>query len=98
MRNDIHDRGGTRERTESHRVRHDWSGRRELTTSIVMAVAEASGEDPLSLPVLRDVIDPDGLNDLFVRAETAPSVDVRFDYAGYEVVVSADGRISVFER
>lgn len=65
------------------------------TVTIVEAVAEANGVDPLELDVrLHDVIDADALARLFEPRRTtvgSPPVDVTFSMAGCDVSVSNDG-------
>lgn len=71
----------------------------ELCLTVVNAVADAKGIDPMDLEEsLHDVIDPDALEDLFEPRYTgAPRQDVRvsFSMAGLSVVVNADRRVVV---
>lgn len=69
----------------------------EATTpseSVIKAVAEAEGCDPLDSPPLYEVLDPDALDALF---RGCGSCRVGFEYAGYEVVVRSNGRVVVRE-
>ncbi len=63
-----------------------------VTVSIVRAVAEAEGVSPAELPMLSDVVDPEGLDALFSNLGPIGESSVRFsfDYCGYTVVLSAD--------
>lgn len=70
--------------------------------SVVHAVSEATGTDPLQMPQLGDVIDPDALDDLLrggLRStdDSSPLTDgcVTFRFNGCDVVVHADGRTVV---
>lgn len=63
--------------------------------AVVSAVAEASGSDPLDLPPLADVIDPDALNTLFASRSGASEAKIRIQYAGYEVIVEGEGAVHV---
>lgn len=54
-------------------------------TAVIEAVAEATESDPLDLPPLYESVDSDALNTLFNGSET--SVQVVFQYAGFEVVI-----------
>ena len=68
--------------------------------AVVIAASEASGDDPEELEPLYTVIDPDSLNSLFARTQTAQSRGtgrVGFEYHGYWVVVEANGRGYLFE-
>ena len=68
-----------------------------VSQTVVLAVAEATGEDAMELPPLYDAIDPDALNKLFSGALGAERRDgsVEFAYAGCDVSVRADGRVTV---
>ncbi|WP_276256725.1 HalOD1 output domain-containing protein [Halomontanus rarus] len=61
--------------------------------AVVLAVADASGVDPLELPPLGDTIDPDALNELFMARSESTVAKVTFEYAGYDVTVRGDGEI-----
>ena len=69
--------------------------------SVVSAVSEATGTDPLRMPRLGDVIDPDALNALFL-ADSAWADEsgtgggtVSFRFNDCAVTVHADGRTVV---
>ncbi|KAB1188656.1 MULTISPECIES: HalOD1 output domain-containing protein [Haloferax] len=67
-------------------------------TDVVRAVAEREGVDPTNLePRLYDVINPDALDTLLATATTDAQspIIVRFEYAGYTVVVDSDGTLVV---
>lgn len=65
-----------------------------LTVAVVEQVADRENVDALDLPPLNDVIDPDALDALFERPETA--VDrLTFSYHGYEVTVEGPERVQV---
>jgi hypothetical protein len=69
--------------------------------SVVRAVSEATGTDPLEMRRLGDVIDPDALDALFLagsagaRAAGDDGGTVSFRFDGCEVAVHADGRTVV---
>lgn len=69
------------------------SGR--ITETVVAAVAEAKGVDPLELEPLYDAVDPDGLNRLFRPVVGSVPTDIRigFSYADCRVVVHGDGEV-----
>ena len=63
-----------------------------LTETIVIAVSDATGVDPLDLDPLYDSVDPDALDRAFEAAEAgeAATTDrLTFAYAGGEVTVRA---------
>lgn len=65
---------------------------------VVEAVADAEDADPLDLPPLFGAIDPDALDSLFssrLGSGASPIGEVSFSYGGYEVTVSADGRVTL---
>lgn len=73
----------------------------DVSRTVVEAVAEAKGIDPLELtPPLYEVIDPDALDQVFAASQTNGRMNgqVTFSYNEYEVTVCGDGYISVKER
>lgn len=68
-----------------------------LTVKIVEAIADRAGVDETDLPPLHDVIDPDALEALFIPASpnANDAAQIRFQYYGYRVTVSADGSVTV---
>lgn len=77
--------------------RYDAAGDRTPAEAIVDAVATAAGVDPLDLPPLYEMVDPDAVDRLFGHpaeaAETEALLSFRFDT--WNVFVRADGRIRV---
>lgn len=73
------------------------NGTEGITTKITETVAEAEGIDPIDLPPLYSVVDPDALEALFQpRTELGdPTARVVFTYNGYEVTVDADGTVDI---
>jgi hypothetical protein len=64
---------------------------------VVEAIAAHLGVDPVELSVpLYEVVDLEALDDVLSSAgDAGASVTVRFVYAGVEVVVDVDGRVSL---
>lgn len=63
----------------------------ELSTTIVLAVAEALDTDPLALsPALFEVVAPDALDDLFDAADENADVALRFSGWGCTITVFDD--------
>lgn len=79
-----------------YKIGNGQSGNDSVSQRVVAAVADARDEDPLELPPLYDVIDPDALDQLFNRevagGRTGPG-RVIFILAGCEVVVHSDGEV-----
>ena len=71
--------------------------RGDVCETVVAAVAEATGVEPLELEPLYTVVDPDALNRLFDPSSPArsPFVEMRFSMAGCDVVVHCDGEVVV---
>lgn len=69
----------------------------QVSETVVTAVAEATGVDPVDLDPLYDVVDPDALDQIFRSTGTSPpnSMEVRFSMAGCHVVVRGDGEVVV---
>lgn len=85
---------------EVYRARHDIDGSEPITVTIIKAVAQATEQDPLELPPLRDAVrlDLDALDDLFVHGpdgRPSPETCLRFQYMGHTVLVHGDGCVSV---
>ncbi|MCU4743428.1 HalOD1 output domain-containing protein [Natronoglomus mannanivorans] len=60
------------------------------TESIVYAVADVSGRDPLELCPLYEVVDPDAVDRLFGRSasrECSTGTKLRFVYEGHEICI-----------
>jgi hypothetical protein len=67
-----------------------------FTESALFAVADHEGVDPTELtPPLAEVVDPDALDRLLGSANPREDVTVEFTYRGHDVVVSADGEVTV---
>lgn len=73
----------------------------ELSAEIVERVAEAEGVEPSELETpLFEVVDPDALEQVFSSMPDGPdrqAGEVRFEYYGYQVTVTAHGDISLTE-
>jgi hypothetical protein len=67
------------------------------TEAVVLAVAEATGVDPLDLDPLYDCVDPDALDALFDSGDGLDDLtgSFEFTYAGCDVTVNADQRVVV---
>lgn len=69
-------------------------GDRSPALAAVAAVAQFTDEDPLSLPPLANVIDPEALDQFVASTEDGK---VQFSYTGVDVEISG-GEIFVAER
>ncbi|WP_224333604.1 HalOD1 output domain-containing protein [Haloprofundus halobius] len=73
----------------------------DLSVTVVDAVAEAAGTDPLEndFSPLYDTVDVDALESALFDPDSNRSRSVRgeliFDYEGFEVAIRTDGRVSV---
>jgi hypothetical protein len=68
-----------------------------ISDTVIDGVSAATDTDPLDLPPLYEVVDPDALDCLFHHdsREQGPSDRVEFVFAGCEVGIHADGRVVV---
>ncbi|WP_164974731.1 HalOD1 output domain-containing protein [Halegenticoccus tardaugens] len=80
--------------TEAHHFSYAEEG--EVSVDVVTAVAEVIGDDPLEMKPLRDVLDPDALDEL-IRSMADTEGTVSFELAGCEVSVRGDGGIVVYD-
>lgn len=73
------------------------AGDESMSETVVDAVADAKGVDPLDLEPLYDAIDPDALDSLFAEAPgaSASPTELRFEMDGCEVVVRGGGTVVV---
>ena len=69
---------------------------RVVTERVVHAVAEARDVDPLELPPLYDVLDPDALNALVTKPTAGDElITVSFTYTDRRITVRNDGVVRV---
>lgn len=68
-----------------------------MSETVVNAVADAKGVDPLDLDPLYDAIDPDALDRLFSTSPgaSASPTELRFEMSGCVVVVREGGTVTV---
>ncbi|WP_232700691.1 HalOD1 output domain-containing protein [Halobacterium wangiae] len=69
-----------------------------MSEGIVVAVASATERDPLALPPLYSVVDPDALDALLATTSARNAtrgITATFEYAGCTVTVEDPGRIHV---
>jgi hypothetical protein len=82
---------------EPIRGRYDWSATAP-STAVVETVGDAVGCDPMRLPPLYDVVDPDAL-DTLVRSTDTRGTDqhtsVSFRFADRQVTVRSTGELVV---
>lgn len=79
--------------------RFDWTDAESPNFAVVAAVADAKAADPLDITPLQRTTDTDALDSLF-RSEVGgptPSGAIRFEYAGYRVVLGSRGEGALHE-
>lgn len=71
--------------------------RRPPSAAVVRAVADAEDVEETELPPLFHAIDPDALDALFEKGPLAArsTGTVRFSYADHDILVTADGAVTV---
>lgn len=80
------------------RTAHTFEGGTTISTTIVDAVACASGTDPMDLPPLYEHVDLEALDELVahdVGHPTNTDLTITFSFESYEVSVRGDGEIVV---
>ena len=83
--------------TDTYRVSFDATSH-SLNESIISTVAAVSGTEPMELPPLYDVLDPDALEALIELNAARPAesdIHVTFTFNGYTVTVHTYGIIAV---
>jgi hypothetical protein len=84
---------------QAYTVQHDFDGAATVTTTVVHALADATGIDVTEAEfTLNDYVDPDALDRLFApKADGTPrSVGhVSFPVMGYQTTVYSTGQISI---
>ncbi|SDK37819.1 HalOD1 output domain-containing protein [Natronorubrum texcoconense] len=80
-----------------HTLSEDRPAPPSVTETIVDAVSEAEDCDPLTLPPLWNVIDPEALDALFepTRGGEPRTGRVSFVYVGYEITVDSTAEAAV---
>lgn len=67
-----------------------------VSSTVVTGVAAVKNVDPIDLPPLYYAIDPDALDGLFQpHCSASETVRVQFTFAGCDVVVDGDSRVTV---
>lgn len=67
----------------------------EIVTTVLAAVAESEGCDPLDLPPIYERLDPEALAAL---PREAGFVELSFRYYGHQVTIGRDGGVSATPR
>lgn len=76
----------------------DWSRSDSPSTVVVTAVAEVTGTDPVEMPPLYEVVDPDALDSLLAReghSTNGTMTCVTFTYQGCEIAITTSGDVSI---
>ncbi len=79
-------------------VAHDWGGSGSIAETIITALAEEEGVDPVDLDPLYGWIDPEALDSLFPSNGSEagdPDAYVTFQYDEYRVIAGADGTVLI---
>ena len=67
----------------------------QVSTAVIDAVATELNVEPDELPEpLYSVVDPEALDMLFARQNTADGL-IRFSYCGYQVTVESSGEVMI---
>lgn len=79
----------------------DWARDDGVCPELVRVMSELLEADVTELDPLYQIVDPDALERLFAPSANPQSRlngSVRFEYHGYPVVISANGRGYIYER
>lgn len=68
-----------------------------VADAIAMTVATVRDRDPTELPPLGRTVDPDALNDIFQVSNDETGVNVSFEYAGFDVTVTHEGKLTLVD-
>lgn len=64
------------------------------STNVILSIAALEGVGPTELPPLAETVDPDALDRVF-SSSTEANGSISFEFAGYEVTVSSDGKLEI---
>lgn len=82
--------------TEKESVTYEADPGEPISIGIVRAVAVLENTDPMELPPLYQVLDPEAL-DALVESNPGPPKRIEFDYYGYEVIVREGDHVTVVD-
>ena len=88
---EFHEQSGT------YRTEFDFHDR-PASVAVVEAVAAAADMDPVDIPPLHSIVDPDALDILFApttAGHVRPGGSTSFDFEGYRVTVRSHGTIEI---
>lgn len=86
--------------TKTFTLEHDWQRDEPISTVIVKIIASLEDVAPTHLEPLHDYVDPDALDRLVApKRDGTPRTGAfaSFRFEGYDVTVSGDGQISLYE-
>lgn len=85
--------------SDTYHVRHDWEGERELSETVIGAVATITETPPAELEPFYWMLDANALNTLYEPVnpvEHGPGTgSISFDYGGCNVTVFWDGHVII---
>ncbi|RDI69618.1 HalOD1 output domain-containing protein [Halopelagius longus] len=64
------------------------------STNVVLSIAALEGVGPMELPPLAETVDPDALDRVFAPSASVEG-SVSFEYAGYDVTVTSEGKLEI---
>ena len=83
--------------SETYRLQFDMDSQLP-SEAVISVVAHASGDDPLNMPPIFRVVDPDALDSIFPTTDTGarrPGTAVTFRYLDFEVTVHSQGAVDL---
>lgn len=86
--------------TKTFSTNHDWETEIPVSTVVVKLVSDLEDVPPTALDPLHDYVDPDALDRLVApKRDGTPrnGAYASFRFEGYDITVSGDGEISLYE-
>ena len=79
-----------------YNLQHDWAGRTELSTELVLAIQRITGKEAAALEPFSNSINPDALNHLFgAAADEDGDGEVSFRYSGTTITIHSSGDVRI---
>lgn len=82
--------------TDEYVTAFDGNREESITTTVAVAIAEATGQDVMDIPPIGSYVDCEAFDTLLESADSTLSIS--FNYEDRRVFVTGDGRIEVTKR
>mgnify|MGYP006296955907 CR=1 FL=1 len=79
-----------------YRLQHDWDDATELSTELVLALQQITGEDVTALEPISEAVNPEALNRLFTSIPDRENAgELAFRYAGNTITIHSSGDVRI---